>query len=137
MKQKIEALRQTNILLSRKLKSLDYSLYGKTNYKSDIIFQSSNKETSLNILTIKGGQKSNPLEENEFQRIVCISGELKITLLDFDEEMILTSSNTTLIPPQTKYIIETIIDSEIIVVFKPKKEIKQKLIKQKSIYNKI
>jgi hypothetical protein len=137
MENKIDALRQTNVLLSRKLKSLDYSFYGKTNYRSEILFQSSNKETSLNILKIEGGQKSKPFIENEFQRIICISGELKITLLDFDEEMTLTSSNTALIPPQTKYVIETIKDSEVIVVFKPRKEIKEKIMKEKTIYNKV
>jgi hypothetical protein len=86
---------------------------------------------------IEGGQKSKPFIENEFQRIVCIAGKIKIVLPEYEEEVILTSPNTMLIPPNTKYLIESITNSEIIVVFKPRKEVNEKILVEETIYNKL
>lgn len=138
-KNKISALKEANLFISRKLKSLDFSLNGRTKYNRELLYQSSNSETSINIFSIKGGQKSQPFIENEFQRIVCLEGELKIVLVDgsYNEQFRLKSSNTILIPPHTKYVVESIADSEILVVFKPRKEIFEKILTEKTIYNKI
>jgi hypothetical protein len=135
---KLKALKEANTIISRKLKSLDYSLNDASTYESETLFQSSNSETSLNVLSIVGGQKSNVFVEKEFQRIVCLEGEVLIHLIGatYNEKIKMSSSNTVLIPPQTKYMIETLKDSEIIVVFKPKKEEKEKILVGNTIYTK-
>ncbi len=135
-KDKLYALKEANTIISRKIRSMDFSLNGTNHFKSELMYQSSNAETSLNIYSIKGGQKSESFIENEFQRMVCIKGEIKITLPKHDEEVMLTSSNTMLIPPQTEYTVETIKDSDIIVVFKPRKGQEEKIMVLETIYNK-
>lgn len=130
--EKIRALKEANVLLSQKIKSLTEA----TEYKSNVLYHSSNNETSISIYSIVGGQKSNLFIENEFQRIICIAGEIKITLFNgYNEDITLTSSNTILIPPNTKYTVETKKNSEVIVVYKPKKEIKEKVLVKQTIYN--
>ena len=135
-KDKLYALKEANTIISRKIRSMDFSLNGTNHFKSELMYQSSNAETSLNIYSIKGGQKSESFIENEFQRMVCIKGEIKITLPKHDEEVMLTSSNTMLIPPQTEYTVETIKDSDIIVVYKPRKGQEEKIMVLETIYNK-
>lgn len=140
MEEKITALKKTNTLLSRMMKSLDVSLNGpgSEKYNSELIYQSSNEETSLSIYAIKGGQTSDVYIEKEFQRIVCIGGAIKVYILDaYNESVVLTSSNTILIPPQTKFKLETIEDTQLIIVFKPKKEVLEKVLVKETIYNKI
>jgi len=136
---KLSVLKETNNLISRKLKSLDFSLNGQTKYNTELMYQTANSETSLNVFYIEGGQKSEPFIENEFQRIVCLEGEIIITLLgsSYDEKIKLNSSNTILIPPQTKYVVESLEDSQVAVVFKPRKEVKEKILTEHTIYNKI
>ena len=121
--EKIFALKQTNHLLNEKIKSLRFSIKRDNNYNAELKYLTNNSETSTCIYEIKGGQKSKTFIEDEFQRIVCLGGSIRITLNDFDEQMILSSSNTMLIPPNTKFDIESITDSEVIIVFKPKKKI--------------
>ena len=138
--EKITELKKTNTLLSRMLKSMDFSLNGAgaEKYETELLFQHSNEETSLNIYSIKEGQKSDTFIENEFQRIICIGGKLKINILGgYEEDVVLTSSNTLLIPPKTKFNVETLMDSQVIVVFKPKKENLEKVLIKETIYNKI
>lgn len=138
--EKINALKNTNTLLSRMIKSLDYSINGagSERYNSELLYQSSNSETSLSIYQIDTNQISDTMEENEFQRLICIGGEVRITILDgYDEDVVLTSSNTILIPPQTKFKIETLKDSQVIVVFKPKKDVLEKVLVKETIYNKL
>jgi hypothetical protein len=138
-KDKLTALKDANIIIGRKLKSLNFSLNGTNKYKPELTYQTSNSETSVNIFSIKGGQKSETFIENEFQRIICIEGKIAIFLIGstYNEKIILSSSNTLLIPPQTEYHVESLEDSEVIVVFKPRKEEKEKILVGETIYNKI
>jgi len=134
---KIKELQRVNNIISQKLKYLDSSIKRGTKYKSELLFTTSNDETSIEIYSIKGDEKSKTFIENEFQRIICIKGEIKINLYnDFDEEITLSSANTILIPPQTTFTIECIKDAEIIVVYKPKKENNEAVLIIKSIYEK-
>jgi len=136
--EKINALHEVNNLISRKLKTMNTSLNGKTKYKADTVFELSNSETSLNIFSVKANQKSEPRKEEEFQRIICLEGEIKISLSGTNrEEIKLSSSNTMLIPPYTEFVIETLVDTQIAVVYKPRREVKEKILEEKTIYNKI
>ena len=135
---KLNELKRVNAVISRQLKSLDTSLHGDNRYKSELIYNSYNEETSIEIYSIKGNQKSETFIENEFQRIICTKGEVKINLYNgFNEEIILSSSNTILIPPKTKFSVECLKDAELIVVFKPRKDIEEKVLINNSIYSKI
>jgi hypothetical protein len=135
-KDKLTALKEANTIISRKIKTLDVCLNGSNDIKVEELFQSSNTETSINIYSIKGGQKSKIYVENEFQRIICVGGKIKIVLPKHNEDIILTSPNTVLIPPLTEYKIESIENSEIIVIFKPKKGEEEKIMVANTIYNK-
>lgn len=136
---KLGALKKTNNLISKKLKRLENSLNESRIYKAELLFELSNDETSLNVFFIKGGQKSEVTIEEQFQRIVCIQGEIKINIINSTHNEVITlhSSNTVFIPPQTNYTIESIIDSEIIIVYKPKKLVNMPIMITETIYNKV
>ena len=136
-KDKLYALKEANTIISRKIRSLDFSLNGARGFKSELLYDSYNSETSLNVYFIRAGQKSELFMENEFQRIVCIKGEIKISLPKQNEEMVLSSPNTMLIPPLTEYSVESIQDSEVIVIFKPQKKQEEEILVTETIYNKI
>lgn len=96
-----------------------------------------NNTTSTNIFKIKKGMISKILNDDVFNRIICIKGKIKIYLISFNEEIIITAPNTQLILPKTNYKIEVLEDSEIISVYKtPKKGERFEIKEHETIYNK-
>lgn len=140
---KLTAIRQTNSLLLNRIKSITEALYPPTNesenFSAEIRFQTSNEETSTNLIKLKAGMRSKVIVDNEFKRLICIKGVIKIQyVLPYDEERLLTSPNTQLIVPETSYIIECVEDAELITIHKPKKKGQRYIIsEQETIYNKI
>lgn len=126
---KISALKRTKERLNDKIKSFENQMYSevqtnKTFFDEEIVHSCSNEESSAVMIKIRGGQKTGELVEEEFKRIICMKGLLKINIPSYksDEEFILRSLNTLLIPPKTVYNMEIIEDSDIINIYKPKKE---------------
>ena len=144
---KLEALEITNRKINKRISIIEHNIYDfeKTNkiintkslYKTTIYDNNDNGETSFTIFRANKGQKTDIFFENEFNRLICIKGKIRIFMPEFNEEIIMTSLNTILIPPQTKYIIEILEDTELIDILKPQKiAFNVKNIK-KTIYNKI
>lgn len=132
---KISALKETKEKLTDKIKSFGTLFYSeiqsnKSFLNQDIIYRNSNEESSTIILKINSGEKIKNLIEDEFKRVVCLKGVIKIIIPSYknDEEFILKSPNTLLIPPKTIYNMEVLEDCEIINIYKPKKEFFEKLI---------
>jgi tellurite resistance-related uncharacterized protein len=126
---KISALKITKEKLNDKIKSFETLIYSekqsdKLFFDEEIIHRCSNDESSAIMLRIKAGQKTSQLVEEEFKRIVVLKGKIKIHIPSYknDEDFILNSPNTLLIPPKTVYSMEIIEDTEIINVYKPKKD---------------
>jgi len=126
---KISALKDTNLKIENAIKGYKTLLYSESrlemaNVEEDIINRHSNEETSCLMLKLKGGQKTPILIEDEFKRIICLKGIVRIIIPSYEEseDIILESINTILIPPKTEYFLEIIKDCEIITVYKPKKD---------------
>lgn len=140
---KITAIRNTNNLLSNRIKSMTQILYPPThkteNFAAEIKFQTANNETFTTVIKLKAGMKSNVIVDKEFKRLISIKGIIKIEyILPYKEEKVLTSPNTLLIVPETSYTIECIEDAELIIIHKSKKQGQRYIIReQETIYNKI
>lgn len=129
MPSKITALKNANDKIEKTIRSYKTLLYSesqleKANVEEDVVNRHSNDETSCLMLKLKGGQKTPILIEDEFKRIICLKGIVRINIPSYEEseEIILESINTILIPPKTEYILEIIKDCEIVTVYKPKKD---------------
>ena len=138
---KLSALKKTKNLLLRRMENIQESIIYNSIDNNDLIinmiYQSNNEETSFNYFKIKKNQKSKILIQEEFKRIICLKGKLKIYIPSFNEDYILVSPNTQLIPPNTHYIIESLEDCEIISIFKPvKNNSRYKISESKTIYKK-
>ena len=139
---KISELKKTNELLSQRLGTIKSKLNGKVsktlNFSEHIIYQKFSDDSYFNFYSVEQNIKSSIITEKDFVRIICTSGKIKVNILPFNEETIVKSPNTQLITPNTPYFIETIEDSEIIIVHKTKKEnARYKIMEEKTIYNKL
>jgi hypothetical protein len=141
---KLDALKNTNKLIHERIDEMtrDYeaeelhSIFD-SNLIHEILYEGRNEETSFVICRLEKGQRTEILVEEEFKRIICLKGKLKIYIQMFDEVVSMSSPNGILIPPNTEYSIEVTEDCELIGVYKPQKpNIREKII-NKGIYKEI
>ena len=138
---KLMELRKTNNVIQSRIREIIQ--YGYTSNDDEKVYDfypevkhhRENSSTSTNIIRLKKGMISGVLSDNEFNRITCISGKIKIHFVNLKEDRILTPPNTQLIIPETKYIIQVLEDSEIISIYKPvRKGENYKIKEQETIY---
>ena len=142
---KLTELKNTNNLLKKrinsfndKLKSTNTSVSEGWDFSSFLIYHNSNNETSYDYLKILSNRKSKLMINDQFIRIICIYGQIKIIMPSLNEEITISPLNTHLIIPKTPYYIETLKNSELMCIYKPKKEnTRYKIKEEKTIYNKI
>lgn len=144
MDSKLRELKKTNNMIQTRIRTIINHGYSSNdiehsyNFYPDIKNHFENCSTSTNIISLKKGMVSKILSDEEFNRIVCISGKIKIIFINLKEEIVLTPPNTQLIIPETKYVMQVLEDSEIISIYKPvKKGENYKIKEQETIYNKI
>ncbi|MFW5795050.1 MAG: hypothetical protein ACOCV1_06160 [Bacillota bacterium] len=134
---KLEKLKSVN----DKINKLLYLKGNKTvnNYlNSNQIYECVNNETHCEILNVKKLQKTELIEDDTFKRIVCLKGKISVYIPKYNENIILTSPNTLLIPPKTKHTIESLYDSQLIFIYRTDDQIaSESLAENKTIYNKI
>lgn len=143
MENKLAELKNTNNLLQNRIRSILAKTYNSKSfnnnngYDPEVNFHLDTDSTSTNILKLKSGMISGIISDEYFNRIVCLSGKIKINFIPYKEEKIITPLNTQLIIPDTKYFIEVLEDSEIISIYKPaKRGVPFKIMEQETIYNK-
>jgi hypothetical protein len=139
---KISELKKTNNFIQHRIREImNHScatINEEKNYYVDIKYHRENDSTSTNIFKLKKGMKSNIITNDEFNRIICTKGSIKIHFIPFRENVVVTTPNTQLILPNSRYIIEALEDCELISVFKTIKNTKKITIKeQETIYNKL
>lgn len=144
MENKLKELKRTNNIIQNRIRTIVNHGYSSNNVEDmydfypDVKHHFDNSSTSTNIISLKKGMISKILSDDEFNRIICISGRLKIIFVNTNEEKLLTPPNTQLIIPEAKYVIQVLEDSEIISVYKSiKKNENYKIKEQETIYNKI
>lgn len=144
MENKIIELKKLNNKIQNRIRSIVNHGYqsndidNTTTFYPEIKHHRENDTTSTNIFKLKKGMKSKILCEDVFNRIICIKGKIKIHFVPFKDEVIITSPNTQLIIPETRYIIEVLEDCEIISVYKSiEKGEKFEIKEQETIYNKL
>lgn len=139
---KLSELRKTNNHIQHRIREITNHSCGRTieeenNYYVDIKYHRENDTTSTNIFRLKKGMKSSTIMNIEFHRLISIKGSVKIHFIPYSESVIITTPNTQLILPNTKYIIEALEDCEIISVYKLQKNGEKFKIKElETIYNK-
>lgn len=141
---KISELKKTNATIQSHLKNMTYNSFLVSNndnlnrnvFFPEIEYQRENDITSTNLIKLKKGMVSGVLSDNVFNKIITISGEIKITFIQSNEVRIITPLNTQLIVPNAKYIIEVLEDSEIISIYKPIINKKIEILEKETIYNK-
>jgi hypothetical protein len=143
MEHKLRELKKTNNIIQNRIREIINHGYVSNDiehaydFYPEIKHHFENCSTSTNIIRLKKGMVSKILSDNTFNRIVCISGKIKIHFVRLRESVIVTPPNTQLIIPETEYIIETLEDSEIISIYKSiKKGESVKIMEQETIYNK-
>lgn len=133
---KISALKNMNSRIELLINNLSNDSFMKN--RPDIIKKIWNNEETVQFYKYyKNGLKKVELNDNVFTRIVCVSGRLNIQLDMLNEEYILSSPNTLLIPPSVKFTLEALEDSELIYVYREKKQKNENvsIYKQKEIKN--
>jgi len=139
---KISELKKTNNFIQHRIKEITNNSCLTTNNESndylvDVKYHGENDTTSTNIFKLKKGMKSNIITNDVFNRIVCTKGSIKIKYIRFKDDVIITTPNTQLILPNSRYIIEALEDCELISIYISKKTAKNFIIKQQeTIYNK-
>ena len=139
---KIGELKKTNNFIQHRIREITNhscvtSITEDNNYYVDVKYHRENESTSTNIFKLKKGMKSNIITNNEFNRIICTKGSIRIHFVPFKENVVVTTPNTQLILPNSRYIIEALEDCELISVYKTMKNTKKITIKeQETIYNK-
>lgn len=134
---KLDKLRNVNNKINQLLISKSNG-YITSNLETEQIYQYINGETHCEIHNIKKSQKTDLIDDNDFKRIICIKGKIKVYIPKYDEKIILTPPNTLLITPKTKHTIEPLVDSQLIFIYKTKEQINNKeLIENNTIYNKV
>ena len=138
---KISELKKTNNFIQHRIREImNHScttINEEKNYYVDIKYHRENDTTSTNIFKLKKGMKSNIMSNDEFNRIICTKGSIKIHFVPFKENVVVTTPNTQLILPNSRYIIEALEDCELISVYTSKKTVEKYTInKQETIYNK-
>jgi hypothetical protein len=139
---KLSELKKTNNHIQHRIReitnhSCSTNITEESNYYVDMKYHTENDTTSTNLFRLKKGMKSNIITNSEFHRLICTKGSIKIHFIPYKESAVITTPNTQLILPNTRYIIEALDDSEIISVYKLKKSgEKFKIKEQETIYNK-
>lgn len=145
MDSKISELKKTNNIIQNKIRNIVNHGYhsngniseNETQFYIDVKYHRDNDETSTNIFKLKKGMKSKILSDDVFNRIICIKGSIKIHFTPYKEEVVVSTPNSQLILPNTKYIIEALEDSELISIYKTAKEGERFAINEnETIYNK-
>lgn len=143
MENKLRELKRTNNIIQNRIREIinhGYSSNGVEhthNFYPEIKHHVENCTTSTNIIRLKRGMISKILSDDVFNRIICISGKIRIHFVRLKESVTVIPPNTQLIIPETDYIIEVLEDSEIISIYKPiKKGENVKIMEQETIYNK-
>ncbi len=120
---KIGELKKTNNFIQHRIREITNhscltTITETNNYFVDVKYHRENDSTSTNIFKLKKGMKSNIITNNEFNRIICTKGSIKIHFLPSKKNVVITTPNTQLILPYSRYLIEALEDCELISVFK-------------------
>jgi dTDP-4-dehydrorhamnose 3,5-epimerase-like enzyme len=114
---KIDLLKSINNKIDEKVHKI------QENEELMCIYSDHNCETSYEIHVLNKGKEIRNLQCDEYKRILCTKGEVKVEMKGLDgdiEESVINSLNTCLITPKIKHNFIAIEDSEIIIVYKPK-----------------
>ena len=121
---KISELKKTNNFIQHRIREITnhscvttYDVNETTDYYVDVKYHRENDTTSTNIFKLKKGMKSNIITNDEFNRIICTKVSIKIKYVPFKDDVIVTTPNTQLILPNSRYIIEALEDCELISVY--------------------
>jgi hypothetical protein len=140
--EKLRAIQETNKIINERIDRIKQSFSEDRislfdgDLFCDTVHEGHNNETSYSICRFETGQKSENINEVEFKRIVCLKGKIIIFIPLFNEEIIMTSPNSILIPPNTKYSIEVMENCELMGIYKPKKRVEDKNLIEERIYTK-
>jgi hypothetical protein len=136
---KIEALKSVNVFLDKKIDELSNSIEKIESelLTGDNLFINDNGETNYQIIRFEKDYNSDAILNNEFKRIICLKGIFTVNFPDHNDDALVHSPNTILIPPKTSHIIKALDNCEVLIVYKPNFSISgYKIMEENTIYKK-
>jgi len=136
---KIEALKTVNYFLDKKIDELSTEIDKAESelLSGDNIFVNDNGETTYQILKLSKNYNSDEIINSEFKRIICLKGVFTVKFTEHNDDALVHSPNTILIPPKTLHIINALEDCEVLIVYKPNFSISRyKIMEENTIYKK-
>jgi hypothetical protein len=127
--QKLKVLKEINknidTIITKKMKVVDPKHNLKKDWETKEVSSYENDEMEMKTIKMNWDSKLSFNKQSNFKRVICISGSITIDIPEYNEKKILTPINSFLIPPDLEYTIESVPESELIIIFKPKNKYKQ------------
>ena len=105
-----------------------------------VLYTTTNNETTCDIIRYGEQNTTKTIINDKPKRITCLSGEINLIIPHFDEKIKMKPQDSQLIPSNTYHIIESLKESEIIVIYKNVANFSvpfEELLEMKTIYNKL